>query len=447
MAAKNRRWLVAVGLLFGGGSAAAAAWFYAHAAPAAATGAPRRELDTVVVTVEPVRRAPVQRTVAVVGSLYGRDEITLSPKVEGRVAHVWHDVGERVKPGELLLELDPSDYQLAEAEARRAVELELAKLGLKELPEKEFDVRRLPTVERTATIERNAALRHERMVRLGNAASTEDREQAETDHQVARANSRQAVLDAEATLATARQKQSVLETARQKLKDTKIYAPAPRTGSASAADDPIDYAVCQRSVGVGEMVWAMPAFPGAGTSSTLFKLVVDQSLKLQAAVPERCRAAVRLGQNVVLEVEAYPNEKFTGSVSRVNPSVDRSNHTFQVEILVENRNRRLSAGSFAKADIQTALDPAARLVPEEAVVSFAGVTKVFVDRAGRAREVPVRLGATVAQSGPLGSRTYVEVDGDLPDGTPVVTSGQSQLADGVPLRIRQADASEKGGGQ
>src|SRR5262249_53505693 len=58
--------------------------------------------DPVIVSVETVAPRAVRRTVGVVGSLYGRDEITLTPKVEGPVVEICCDVGDAVKPGDLL---------------------------------------------------------------------------------------------------------------------------------------------------------------------------------------------------------------------------------------------------------------------------------------------------------------------------------------------------------
>jgi multidrug efflux pump subunit AcrA (membrane-fusion protein) len=433
-------WIVVCVMLVVGG-----VWFLNRSkAPTAETKAAVGS-QAVSVTVEPVRHVPVRRTVTVVGSLFGREEITLSPKVEGRVARVWHDVGERVKPGELLLELDPIDYQLAVAEAERALDLELARLGLKELPQQDLDVRKLPSVERAASLERNAATRRDRSMRLGSASALEDKEQAEADYEVARANSRQAVLDATAVLASARQRKAALQSALQRLKETKVYAPPLPADPTTTSAEPLDYAVCQRSVSVGEMVWSMPSFPGmTGTSSTLFKLIIDRSLKLQAAIPDRHRGEIRLGQEVVLEVESYPGAQFTGRVARVNPSVDRASRTFQVEIHVDNSDGRLSAGSFAKAAIQTRIDPKARIVPEESIIAFAGVTKVFVDRDGRAAAIPVRVGSAVPLTGSDSARTWMEVEGELKEGQSVVTSGQSQLAEGTALHIRSNQAAEKG---
>jgi len=333
-----------------------------------------------------------------------------------------------VKPGEVLLEVDPTDYRLAVAEARRALELELARLGLKQLPAGEFSVEALPTVRRALATERNALARHERLRRLGvdGAASVEERQMAERDHAVALADYRVAVLEAEATLAAARHRAAVLDTAQQRLDDTRIVAPHP-----AGKNGDVEYVVCQRSVVEGEIVRNLPI----GDNMTLFKLVIDRPLKLMATVPERHRARVRPGQPVTLEVEAYPGERFAGAVARVNPSVDRASRSFQIEVRVANADRRLSPGSFVRAAVQTGTDRAARLVPEEALVSFAGVSKVFVVKDNTAREVRVRPGVSV-RKGDATARTYVEVEGDLPPGSLVVTSGQSKLFDGTPVHVR-----------
>lgn len=431
-AAKSGRWgwlgWLIVGLIaaVGGGWWVAGPRVFGHAAEDEAKN-PNRERKAVAVTVEPVTARPVRRSVAVVGSLYGQEEVEISPKVEGRIVRIHHDVGDRVRSGQTLLEIDPTDYRLAVEENRRALELELAKLGLKELPTDTLDVSALPSVSRAAAQERNAAARRERVRRLGRdgAVSVEDRDQADTDHAVARANYQQAVLEAEATLAAARHRQAALETARQRLLDTTVIVP-------HAGAESVEFAVCSRTVSVGEIVRAMPF----GDQRAMFRLVIDTPLKLKATVPDRHRGEVRVGLETELEVEAYPGRKFAGKVARVNPSIDRTSRTFQVEILVPNEERLLSPGSFAKVAILTRVDPAALTVPEEAVIDFAGVTKVFVVQEGTAREVKVRLREAMQIGAGDDARTWVEVEGELPVGATVVTSGQSKLSDGSPVRVR-----------
>ncbi len=434
--------LVIAGLLTGG-------WFlYGRKEPEQAHAA-KTERKEVAVSVAPVTLRSVMRKVSVVGSLYGKDEVTVTPKVEGRVVKIYKDVGDFVRPGDLLIEIDPTDYRLAVNEAQRALELELAKLGLKELPEGKIDVTALPTVSRASVMENNAASRRDRLSRLGNkgAATAEDSEQAQTDYAVARANRLQAILDAEATLAAARQRQAVLATAQQRLKDTRVIAPSPSDFRAVEGTDTatpnakssVEYVIYQRSVAEGEIVQTM-VIPGV--NSMLFKLAIDNPLKMQATIPERHRGDVKIGMEAELEVESYPGIKFPGKVARVNPAVDRANRTFQVEIHVPNDDRRLSPGSFARATIRTRVDDKARTVPEEALVAFAGVTKVFTVKDGKAHAVPVHPGPTLNLGNSDSIKTWVEIDGDLSEGSLVVVAGQTRLAEDTPVRVR--DAAKEG---
>lgn len=427
-AGRRWKWLVGVGLASAVGLGVFGSGLLQHRGTAAVKAQEKRTTKPAVpVTVEPVTTRPLRRTVTLVGTLFGQEEVAITTKVEGRVQRLYHDVGDRVKPGEPLLELDSIDHELAVNEARRSLELELARLGLKELPGPDFNVQMLPSVVRATAQERNAAARRERAARLGrgSAASEEDRESADKDYAVAQADYKQMLLEASATLAAARMRAATLDSALQRLKDTRLVAPTPSLPGA------MEYVVCQRSVTEGEMVRTMNA-------GTLFKLIIDKPLKLLATVPERHRAAIKVGQDTELSVEAYPGEKFLGKVARVNPAIDRASRSFQIEIHVPNEDRRLSPGSFVRLAVLTHVDAAARTIPEEAVVRFAGVTRVFVVRDDKAVVVPIRAGVTVEVPGPGGPRAWIEVDGELPIDTPVVTSGHSQLGDGTPVRIRSA---------
>src|SRR5262249_7421341 len=142
------------------------------------------------------------------------------------------------------------------------------------------------------------------------------------------------------------------------------------------------------------------------------------------------------GQAVRVHVEAYAGETFPGCVARVMPLVDRASRTFQVEVWVRNHDRRLRTGSFTRAEVLTALDDRALAGPEEALVTSAGVTKVFVVRDDRAFAVPVRTGQAVEFREGGRTRRWVEARGALKAGQSVVTSGASQLADATPVRIR-----------
>jgi RND family efflux transporter MFP subunit len=389
------------------------------AATAAAKGP-----EAVAVTVEPVCFRAVQRIVGVVGTLHGYEEITLGAKVAGRVRKVLHDVSDRVRPGELLIEIDPTDFELNVRQAQRAVQVELAKLGLAEVPSAKTDVRQIPTVVQAALRRENAKKRLERSLSLAErkANTEEDVTEKRSEFQVAQAEYDNQILIAQTAIASIHVKQEALAIARQQLQDTLVRVPEPSQPIPGFSEG-ATYAVSGRLVAEGSYVMVGEA---------LEKLVIERPLKFRGQVPERKSGEVRLGQKAGVVTAAYP-EPFPGQLTRINPAIDPKTRTFEVEILVPNKHGELKPGGFAKAGILTAVDERAATVPLEALVQFAGVTKIFLVSDGKAQEMQVTLGVQ--------STDWVEIASPkLPDGSQVVTSGQTAIADGTLVTVRSSSA-------
>lgn len=377
----------------------------------------------VPVSIASVEVREVQRRVSVVGTLHGFERITITPKVEGRVQAIHFDVGDRVVPGTSLLELDPTDYQLAVEEAKRSLNQELSRLDLKQPPPENFDVEQLPSVESSKLLLKNALQKFERQKTLlgQNASSGQAFEQAETDLKVADAALRQARINAQATLAAVKHRESLLNQALQKLSETEVKSPT--LGKILRSSALKDFVVAKRMASVGEMVRAFPSTP-------VFELVLDDVLKLHVLVPERYMSQVQMGLDVEVRVEAYPNEVFPGKVARINPTVDPQSRSFDVEAHVLNPDHRLKHGGFAKAEVIVGTADKALTVPLEAVTRFAGVSKVFTIRDETAQEVEISIGT----QGP----GWVEALVGLQVGDVVVTSGQSKLANGTRVVVRES---------
>lgn len=376
----------------------------------------------VPVSVAPVEVRAVQRRVAVVGTLHGFERITVTPKVEGRIQAIKFDVGDRVPPSTTLLELDPIDFQLAVEESQCALEQELSKLDLTKPPHGDLDVEQLPMIERAQLLVDNAKRQFERQKQLlaTSAAARQNYEQAETDLKVADATLRQARIDVRTTLAAVRQREAMLSQAKQKLSETKVASPTLVAAPESTA--PAQFVVSKRMASVGEVVRAFPSTP-------VYELVVDDVLKLHVMVPERYMSQVQLGLDVEVRVEAYPKETFPGKVARINPTVDSQSRSFDVEAHIPNPEHRLKHGGFAKAEVIVGQASEAITVPLEAVTRFAGVSKVFIIRDEVAQEVEISIGT----QGP----GWVEALGGLHAGDIVVTSGQSRLANGTRVTVRE----------
>ncbi|MCA1682712.1 MAG: efflux RND transporter periplasmic adaptor subunit, partial [Actinobacteria bacterium] len=343
---------------------------------------------------------------------------------------VFHDMGDRVKPGEPLIEMETEDADLAVRQAERRLQVELAKLGLKELPSGEFDAGNVPPVlQAKATLEKAKRLfERERSLRQRNAGTTQDFQNAESDERSAEAALANAILVAQSTLANAQSARVALEIAQHDRREMEVRAPVP-TKAPEGVTEAVAYAVAKRSVSEGQMLQV---------GDDVMDLVIEKPLRLWASVPERYSADVKLGQPVRVTVSTYPGTPFEGQVVRINPAVDTASRTFQVEALVPNNRGLLRPGGFAKASILTERHAEATVVPVEAVVEYAGVVKVFVVEDGKARAVNVEKG----QEGP----GWVEVLGAIPDKARVVITGQTQLAEGTPVTVRaepgaQGDAS------
>lgn len=378
-----------------------------------------------MVTTEPVTFRPVQRVVEAVGTLCGFEEIVISAKVEGRVLRLHHEVADRVPPEEVLVELDPVLPKLAVDQAESTLAVELAKLGLETLPDSGFDLSKVPTVMLAQAKLENAQAKMDRSARLSaaNASSKGDVENTVAEFRTAQADHTNQLLLARSGLATIALRHSALMAARQQLADSRICVPRPHR-AVPGQESGVTYVVIKRAVSEGTFV---------RVGDEICRLAIDKTLKLRVPVPERYSPELQVGQPAEVFTAAFA-APFGGTVTLINPSVDRATRTFEVEIQVANGEGRLKTGSFAKGVIQTSRTEETPTVPVSAVVTFAGVTKLFLLKEGRAAEVLVTSG--------LQTRDWVEIlSPRMEPGGIVITSGQSALANQTAVRSRGSKTS------
>lgn len=383
--------------------------------PAAARKAP----DPVAVSLSSAKQQSVQRSIDVVGTLYGDEEAQLSSKVSGRIMQLMADVGDHVDAGAPLAQIDPVDFELARRSAETALQQSLAKLGLTALPDEKFDPNTVPTVVQARLQAENAEARLGRSEKLFQQdpplISEQEYADTKTAAQVARAAYDVALLNARGVLAEVRTRQADLAIAERRLVDATIRAPQPTPGSTSPK-----YAISARLVSVGEYV---------KDATPLFRVVVDDPIRFRAAVPERYLSEVKLDQAVTIRVEAFA-DPFNGIVRRINPQIDRESRSFQVEIQVPNPKGQLRSGAFARGSIVTRSEPNVVFIPQEAVVSFAGIRKAFTVKDGKAVERQITTGTR--------DGNYIEVTSGMDKPEDVVTFGAARLANGIPVTLRPA---------
>lgn len=375
---------------------AAAAGAVACRADQPASGAAQAR-DPAAAAPRPVRVVPaaegkLARVVAVTGTLAADEQLVLGMKVAGRLAEISVDLGSPVRKGRPIARLDPTDFRLRVEQAEATLRQARVRLGL---PPDGTDDRVDP--EATALVRQaQATLTEARLTRDRMQALWNDRlvARAQLDAavaalQVAEGRYQDAVEEVRTRQALLGQRRSELEIARQQLADTILRAP-------------IGGVVRERHASAG-------TYLGAG--APVVTLVQVHPLRLRLAVPERAAAGVRIGQIVRVAVEGDP-AAYLGRVARLAPAIQEQNRTLLVEAEVPNERGLLRPGAFARAEIVTAADQPAVLVPASSIVTFAGIEKVLTVRDGRAVETRVLTGR---REGDL-----VEIAEGLRAGEPVV---------------------------
>jgi RND family efflux transporter MFP subunit len=345
----------------GGGSSAAPA---ADGSPAAK---PPRQVQVV-----PAEKARVERTVAVTGTLAAEDQVTVSFKVTGRLEALAVDLGSAVVQGQVLGRLTPTDFALRVTQAEAALQQARARLGLTgDHANDEVDLAQAALVRQARAILDQSKLtrnRAESFAKRG-IGSQADLDAAEANFRVAEGKYQDAIEEVRNRQAVLMQRRTELDLARQALSDSRVSAPFAGR-------------VRERHVTPGQYLAA---------GAPVVTLVKVHPLRLRLSIPEREASAVRTGQKVRVTVEGDPGVH-EGRVARISPAIEETSRTLNIEAEVANHTGVLRPGAFASAEVVTGSHELTILVPATALVSFAGVDRVFVAASGKAAERRVTIG-------------------------------------------------------
>ena len=321
----------------------------------------------------PVRTATVaqrdlDQTVVLTGTLHPRAQVQVVAEVAARLLRVVRDEGARVAKDELLAVLDETDYRLAHDRARAALAVGEANRA-HAVTEKE---------------------RAQSLLQTG-GITDKDRLAAEVALQVA-----------EASLAQARAEAAI---AAQQLARAQVRAPFAGRVARRLAD------------------------PGAmlASGAPVFTLIDDSRLEFRASVPSADWSTVKVGDAAVVTVDALPEVRIEGMVTRLAPLVEERTRSFEVVVEVAGR-KELVGGLFARATVRVGRVPGALVVPPAALLRDGGNpsgAQTFVVSGGVAEKRTVALGVEAPDG--------VQVTKGLEAGETVVVDPPTALGSGSPV--------------
>jgi membrane fusion protein, multidrug efflux system len=363
-------------------------------------------IDAPAMSVSPAEAVerPIARFIRVSGSLMAEEQADVAAEVAGRVVATPVERGTRVIQGAELVRLSPveTDASLDEAVANAAqIEVRLA-LG----PDGAFDETKVPEV---ATAKANLTLAEAEFDRI--AKLLDQRVVSQSEYDQRRTQVEAARQQYESSRNAARQQFQALQAARARV------TLARKAAADAVVRAPFTGIVGQRMVSTGDYVTK---------GMKIAEVVRITPLRVQLTVPEQFVASIGVGQPVALAVDAFPQRTFEGKVRYISPALRADQRALTVEAVVPNDNGELKPGMFATALVQQTAKTPAILVPETAVQTTAGTSRVYVVKNDRVEERVVTTGQKVD--------SLVEISNGLKAGERVATANVPQLVDGMKIK-------------
>ncbi|HDP23904.1 MAG TPA: efflux RND transporter periplasmic adaptor subunit [Deltaproteobacteria bacterium] len=319
------------------------------------------------VFVTQVTQGSVLTTYTIAGTVLPEQTARITSKVPGRITRVSVEAGDRVSQGDLLMLIDPVDYE-RQYENSTAL-MNQARVTLERV---QRDLARIETLY------------------AREAVSEQSYQDAKTARDLAQFQYDQAV--------------SAWKMAGQNLKESRISAPMAGI-------------ITDKFVNEGELI---------GTQAPAFVIVQMDTVKIEVDLPERLFGSIHMGGQGLLTVDAFPEESFAGTITRIHPTIDPVSRTFRMTITVDNPALKLRSGMTARVQVVQTSRENILAVPKSSIIL--GENRTFVYRVvdETIQRVEIRLG--------IEGDTVFEVLDGLVAGDWVVTRGITGLTDGMKIR-------------
>ncbi len=152
-------------------------------------------------------------------------------------------------------------------------------------------------------------------------------------------------------------------------------------------------------------------------------------LKLNVSISEQYYPLIKKGMKAEVTADVYKNEKFTGTVYRISPTINPATRSFNVELALPNRNDLLKPGMFVRVsmdlgEVETIVVPANTVLVQEGT----NIRFVFIDKNNIAERIEVALGKRFDDQLEI-------ISDDIKEGDKLVTEGQARLINGDKIEI------------
>jgi HlyD family secretion protein len=305
-----------------------------------------------------VEKGDLARSVVATGKIQPLATVEVKSKASGIVEKIFVDSGDRVKAGQVLVELDKQQLQAAEREAEATLQAAQAALASSqatyERNEAEAEGPDVPFLK--TSLDRAVNLHKDGLIAQSVLEDADKAYQLALNKQIiSQRNMAVSRADVERAKAQVAQAQAALERARQDLMNATVLSP-------------IDGLVLSRDVQVGSAVSSILVL---GSQATLVMTLGDVSdVYVLGRVDEADIGKVYLDQPARIVVESFKDKKFEGKVTKISPLGKEKDNvtTFEVRVSIHNPGGELKSQMTANAEIILEEKKGILLIPEAAVI-------------------------------------------------------------------------------
>jgi len=350
-----------------------------------------------VVNVERVGREANQSSLVLPGNIQAVTEAPVLARASGYIRKRHVDIGDRVKAGQVLIEIEAPELQQQIKQANAAIE------------------------QAGSTVQQSEASLQQARANLGLAQVTNDRwkkllakgavSRQESDTYDAQFQAQQANVQAlEKAVSASRSNVAALEANLARLNELVSYL---------MVRAPFDGVITERNVDEGALV--------TEGSTLLFRMAQTDRLRVFLNVPQGDAPSVHVGQQANLAIPDLPGRKFPARVTRTASALDPSSRTLLVEVQAANPNGQLLPGMYTQVDLAVPRkDPPLTIPSDTLVVRSDGPQVAVVDPDGIVHFRRIQLGRDLGD--------HLEVLGGLDASLQLAVNPSDDVREGVRVK-------------
>ncbi len=353
-------------------------------------------------------------------TLKANSEVTVAPKIFGKIATMNVEVGQQVKKGDVLFTLDSSELQAQYKQAQGALSSAQANLTLisdSEFKQQLIQAKSNQSLAQNTYNDAKSAFDKVKILYEAEASTKQDLDDAQSklnsaETQLNSANENLNLLNNKIGSQTAAVAESQVEQAQGAVDLAQAQL------DNAVVKSPIDGVVSERDADAGEIV---------SSSKSVITIADNSSFIGEINISDKDLSGIAVGEKVEVKVNSLEDKNFEGVIDNISPTADSKTQLYNVKVKLANDDSSLKSGIVVKILLTNDKKDNIPALPSNAIVVNNGVQYVYEVVEDKVKKISVSVG--------ISDGKYTEITSGVELGDNVIIEGQSFLNDGDQVNI------------